>query len=152
VNDRGQNQRLELVKLSGYIAGRPGFGRMEKMSTIAGRFSPALRIWILVAAFAQAVMPGVASVVDASSGAASASSVVRPHIESHGSPKCPRVHQEDKCALCQFVSGVLAPSPEAAPLQLEQSNTLRVIGTRPQSPPWLNKGDPSLPRAPPQLA
>jgi len=119
------------------------------MTAIAGRFSPAVRIWILVAAFAQAVMPGVASVVDASSGAASATTAVRSHIESHGSPKCPRVHQEDKCALCQFVSGVLAPSPEAAPLQLEQSNTLRVIGTRPQAPPWLTKGDPSLPRAPP---
>ncbi|MDP9206190.1 MAG: hypothetical protein M3P12_12190 [Gemmatimonadota bacterium] len=119
------------------------------MTAIAGRFSPALRIWILVAAFAQAIMPGVASIVDASSGAASASVVVRPHIESHGSPKCPRVHQEDKCALCQFVSGVLAPSAEPAPLSLQQSSTLRVIGTRPQSPKWLTQGAPSLPRAPP---
>ena len=119
------------------------------MTAIAGRFSPAVRIWILVAAFGQAVMPGVASVVDASSGAASATWTVRPHIESHGTPKCPRVHQEDKCALCQFVSGTLAPAAEAATLLVQQSNTLRVIGTRPQSPPWLTKGDPSLPRAPP---
>ncbi|HKC81402.1 MAG TPA: hypothetical protein VKB91_09420, partial [Gemmatimonadaceae bacterium] len=69
------------------------------MTAMAGRFSSSLRIWILVAAFAQAVMPGVASVVDASSGAASATTAARSHIEEHGTPKCPRVHQEDKCAL-----------------------------------------------------
>ncbi len=119
------------------------------MKAFAGRFSPAVRTWIVVAAIAQAVMPGVASIVDASSGAAAASTAVRSHIESHGTPKCPRVHQEDKCALCQFVSGTVAPSAESAPLLLQQSGALRAIGTRPQSPSWLTKGAPSLPRAPP---
>jgi hypothetical protein len=119
------------------------------MTAMAGRFSSSLRIWILVAAFAQAVMPGVATVVDASSGAASATTAVRSHIEEHGTPKCPRVHQEDKCALCQFVSGAVATSAANPPLLFQQSATLRVIGTRPQSPRWLTKGAPSLPRAPP---
>jgi hypothetical protein len=119
------------------------------MTAIAGRFSTSLRIWILAAAFAQAVMPGVATVVDASSGVASATTAARSHIEEHGTPKCPRVHQEDKCTLCQFVSGAISTSSANPPLLLQQSATLRVIGTRPQSPRWLTKGAPSLPRAPP---
>src|SRR5258707_12900247 len=115
------------------------------MTAMAGRFSSSLRIWILVAAFAQAVMPCVATVVDASSGAASATTAARSHIEEHGTPKCPRVHQEDKCALCQFVSGAVATSAANPPLPLQQSATLRVVGTRPQSPRWLTKGAPRLP-------
>lgn len=124
----------------------------ENMTSIARRFSPAVRIWILIAALGQALMPGVASVVDAPSGAASASMAVISHAESHETPKCPRVHQEDKCALCQFVGGAIAPSADATPVHVQQSNALRVIGTRPQSPKWLTKGAPSLPRAPPAQA
>src|SRR5258705_4762294 len=97
------------------------------MTAMAGRFSSSLRIWILVAAFAQAVMPGVASVVDASSGAASTTTAARSHIEEHGTPKCPRLHHEDQCALFQFVSGAVATSSATPPLPLQQAPTLRVI-------------------------
>jgi hypothetical protein len=119
---------------------------------VVRRATAALRIWILTAAFLQAVLPGVVSVVDASAAADAAWAAVQPHVESQGTHKGARVHQEDRCALCQFVSGALAPSAEAAPISLQQSNTLRVIGTRPQSPNWLTDGDPSLPRAPPKVA
>ncbi|HEV7389531.1 MAG TPA: hypothetical protein VGN73_13045 [Gemmatimonadaceae bacterium] len=116
------------------------------------RVSTLVRSWIFAAAFAQAVLPGVISVVDASAAGEVASAAIRPHVESHGTPKCPRVHQEDNCALCQFVSGVLAPAAQPAPLPLTESRALRVAAVRPESPTWLADGAPCLPRAPPVKA
>ena len=113
------------------------------------RVSTLVRSWIFAAALAQAVLPGVISVVDASAAGEVASAAIRPHIESHGTPKCPRVHQEDNCALCQFVSGVAAPVPHPAPLLLNQSSAIRVAAVRRESPTWLADGAPCLPRAPP---
>src|SRR5580765_5620919 len=74
---------------------------------VVRRFTPVLRIWIFIAAFAQALLPGVASVIDASTAAGVASASVRPHAEAPGTHRGPRVHQEDNCALCQFVSGTV---------------------------------------------
>jgi hypothetical protein len=114
--------------------------------------SKVVRGWIIVAALAQALLPGVISVVDASAAGDAATAAVRPHVESHGTPKCPRVHQEDKCALCQFVGAALALSATAAPLALPSSGLAGLTGTREQSPVRPTAGDPSLPRAPPALA
>jgi len=119
---------------------------------VVRRVSTFVRSWIFAAALAQAVLPGVISVVDASAAGDVASAAIRPHIESHGTPKCPRVHQEDNCALCQFVSGVVAPAPHPAPLPLNKSSALHVPSVRPESPTWLAAGAPSLPRAPPVIA
>ena len=116
------------------------------------RVSTFLRGWIFIAAFAQAVLPGAISVIDAADAGNGASAPIRPHIEDHGTPKCPRVHQEDNCALCQFVSGVLAPTPEAAPLPAAESTALRVAAVRPELQTWRSDGAPSLPRAPPVKA
>jgi hypothetical protein len=111
-----------------------------------------VRGWIVVAALAQAILPGVISIVDASPAGDAAIAALRPHVESHGTPKCPRVHQEDKCALCQFVGGALALAASPAPLALPSSHLAAPTRTRQQSAVRPIGGDPSLPRAPPTLA
>jgi hypothetical protein len=111
-----------------------------------------VRGWIIVAALVQAVLPGVISIVDASPAGDAPIAALRPHVESHGTPKCPRVHQEDKCALCQFVGGALALSSPAARLAVPSSHLAGITGTCLQSPVRWIGGDPSLPRAPPTIA
>ena len=116
------------------------------------RVSRFARGWIFVAALAQAVLPGVASIIDASAAGGVASAAVRPHAEDHTHPHCPRVHQEDTCALCQFVAGALATSaPRPAP-PLQQTKSLQITRRLPLFPEWLTDGAPSLPRAPPAQA
>jgi hypothetical protein len=119
---------------------------------VVRRVTGALRIWVLVAAFAQAALPGVASVVDASVAAAAPQASVHSHIESHGTPKCPRVHQEDTCAICRFVSGAVGMSTDTEAPYAPSSHSTRVAGTRHQLAYQATAGDPSLPRAPPTLA
>jgi hypothetical protein len=104
---------------------------------------------IFSAAFAQAMLPGVVGIIDADDAGDVASAAVRPHIEDHRSSKCPRVHQEDNCALCQFVSGLLAPNPDVDQLPLHESGALRVSVLPRELLTWRADGDPSLPRAPP---
>src|ERR1700687_6213971 len=122
------------------------------MTPAASRFSRAVRGWIFIGALAQAFLPGVVGVVDASAAGSVASAAVRPHAESHGTPQCPRVHQDDNCALCQFVSGVVAPAAEPAPLPSVQSGSHELVRRRALSPECLTDGSPSLPRAPPAQA
>src|SRR5207253_4848879 len=119
---------------------------------VVRRVSGFVRGWIFIAALAQAGLPGVISVVDADAAGDAATAAIRPHIEPHGTPKCPRVHQEDNCALCQYVGGVLAPAPNASPLPLNKFSVLHVVAVRPESPTWRADGAPSLPRAPPVQA
>ncbi|OLE17109.1 MAG: hypothetical protein AUG20_00260 [Gemmatimonas sp. 13_1_20CM_3_60_15] len=97
-------------------------------------------------------MPGIASIVDASPSAASATAAIRPHIESHGSPKCPRVHQEDNCALCQFVSAAVAVTPHAPAASPREVQSTAITVLSQQSPAGTVDRSPSLPRAPPVLA
>jgi len=119
---------------------------------VARRVSTIVRGWILLAALAQAVLPGVVSVVDASAAGSVASASIRPHAEDHSTPRCPRVHQEDTCALCQFVSGNVAPAADAAPPPPLKTKSLEAVRGRALAPEWLTDGTPSLPRAPPTQA
>src|SRR4030088_3744580 len=104
------------------------------MTPPAGRFSRAVRGWIFIGALAQAFLPGVVGVVDASAAGSVASAAVRPHAESHGTPRCPRVHQDDNCALCQFVTGAAAPAAEAVPLPGDYFRSHHFIRGRELSP------------------
>ena len=116
---------------------------------MAGRFSRVVRSWIFAAALTQALLPGVVSIIDADDAGSVASAAIRPHAESHGTPKCPRVHQEDTCGLCQFVSGVAAKAAAPPSLQSFETQPQYVVFTKAIAPAWLADGSPSLPRAPP---
>lgn len=116
------------------------------------RVSGIVRGWILVAALTQALSPGVISVIDASAAGDVATAAIRPHIEDHQHPRCPRVHQEDNCALCQFVAGTLATAADQSPPPLSHAKSLQVVRRLPLFPEWLTDGAPSLPRAPPAQA
>jgi hypothetical protein len=119
---------------------------------VGSRVSNFVRGWIFAAALAQAVLPGVIGIVDASAAGEAATAAIRPHIESHGTPRCPRVHQEDNCALCQFVAGTLAVAA-SQPAQLPSDAQSREISRRvPSVSERLTDGAPSLPRAPPAIA
>jgi len=119
---------------------------------VVRRVSTIVRGWIFIAAFAQAMLPGVVSIIDADDAGNVASAAVRPHAEDHRSPKCPRVHQEDNCALCAFVAGAVAVSAGQSTPPARQARSLPVVRRLPLFPEWLADGAPSLPRAPPAQA
>jgi hypothetical protein len=119
---------------------------------VGSRVSKFVRGWIFAAALAQAVLPGVIGVIDASAAGDAATAAIRPHIESHGTPRCPRVHQEDNCALCQFVAGTLAVAahqPAPVPSDTQSREITRRV---PPVSERLADGAHSLPRAPPAIA
>jgi hypothetical protein len=119
---------------------------------VVRRVSSFVRAWIFVGALAQAVLPGAIGVVDASAATDVACTAIRPHIESHGTSKCPRFHQEDTCALCQYVSGVVATQPVPPVLPAEKRVIRHVPVAGQELPTWRADGAPSLPRAPPVRA
>jgi hypothetical protein len=129
--------------------GRHSFG---DMTPTAVRFSRIVRGWIFAAALGQAALPGVVGIIDASAAGSAASAAIRPHAEDHQHPRCPRVHQDDNCALCQFVSGVVASVADPAQLPSTQGRSLHVASRYAIAPAWLCDGSPSLPRAPPARA
>lgn len=67
-------------------------------------------VWLAFAAL-QLVLPGAAALADATLDIASAHA--RPHIESHSTAACARVHPAD-CALCRFLTTALAAGTAAA--------------------------------------
>jgi hypothetical protein len=83
------------------------------------RRSPLTRsAWLAFAAL-QLALPGAATLADASLDIAGAHA--RPHIESHSTSACARVHPAD-CALCRFLTAALVagaaatvPTSDAAP-------------------------------------
>lgn len=87
-------------------------------------------VWLAFAAL-QLVLPGAAALADATLDIASAHA--RPHIESHSTAACARVHPAD-CALCRFLTTALVagaaasvvPTSDAAP-----RSTPLVAPTRP---------------------
>jgi hypothetical protein len=71
--------------------------------------------WLLGAVF-QLIAGPVAAIADARLEAESLSPRAVSHIESHGTPQCPRVHLAD-CALCRQIASPLsvtaaAPGPQ----------------------------------------
>ena len=116
------------------------------------RVSGFVRGWIFAAALAQAALPGVVGVIDASAAGSAVVAAVRPHAEDHSSPRCPRVHQEDNCALCQFVSGTVAPAADDVHPPLFRAKPLEIVRGHALLPECLTDGSPSLPRAPPTQA
>ena len=103
---------------------------------------------VLIAAM-QLVLPAALTVADGYLELRAPESAVFSHIESHGTPRCPRVHQEDNCAICHFLSRAGAVKSEGPPppsvvdrISCSVSSEVRVAVRRAIL-------DPTLPRAPP---
>src|SRR5258708_39816798 len=69
------------------------------------RHSRAVRILWLLGAVLQVVLPPAAAYADARVDALGAAA--RPHVESHTTNSCARIHPPD-CALCHYLSAPLA--------------------------------------------
>jgi hypothetical protein len=102
-------------------------------------------VWLAFAAL-QLVLPGAATLADASLDIAGAHA--RPHIESHSTSTCARVHPSD-CALCRFLTTALVagaaasvPTSDAAPrstplVTLSHPASAVVLLPRSRGPPTL---------------
>jgi hypothetical protein len=110
------------------------------------RRSPLVRsAWLAFAAL-QLALPGAAALADASLDIASAHA--RPHIESHSTAACARVHPSD-CALCRFLTTALVPGAAATvptsgaapcvalPIALRRPASAVVLLPRSRAPPTL---------------
>ena len=112
------------------------------------RRSPAARASWLLATALQLLLPGAAAWADARLDIAGAHAT--PHVESHTSKSCARIHAPD-CALCHFLTAPALTS-RALPLRLDVAARL---APRPVDPAGtaraLARPHPQ-PRAPPTLS
>ena len=77
------------------------------------RYSRVVRTLSLFGAALQLALPGAAAYADARLDAIAATA--RPHVESHTTTGCTRIHAPD-CALCHYLS---APAASKAPMALD---------------------------------
>jgi hypothetical protein len=73
------------------------------------RHSPLHRTLTLVYALLHLVVPQLVAVADGRQSAEAANAHPTAHAESHGSPRCPRVHPMD-CGLCQVIATFALPA------------------------------------------
>jgi hypothetical protein len=107
-----------------------------------------LRTLSLVLALLHLLVPPLVVVADArveQEAARSGRAIV--HVESHGSPTCPRVHPTD-CALCQVVATVAAPPRASCPIPATTVALLAPLAAR-LGRPASGQFTLALPRAPP---
>jgi hypothetical protein len=86
--------------------------------------SRAKRVSVLLVAAMQLVLPPALTVADGFIEAAAPESAVVSHIEAHGGPKCARVHNEETCAICHFLSRANANKPSAGQCLLAASRVI----------------------------
>ncbi len=112
------------------------------------RHSRAVRILWLLGAVLQLVLPGAAAYADARVDALGAAA--RPHIESHTTNSCARIHAPD-CALCHYLS---APLARRAPMALALGTTADRVRfpSAPVRLPRAQSRPPPQPRAPPTFS
>jgi hypothetical protein len=112
------------------------------------RHSRPVRMLWLLGAVLQLVLPGAAAYADARVDALGAAA--RPHIESHTTKSCTRIHPPD-CALCHYLS---APLARRRPMALALDATADRMPFRPEPvrlPRAQSRPHPQ-PRAPPTLS
>ncbi len=112
------------------------------------RHTRPVRTFWLLGAVLQLVLPGAAACADARVDALGAAA--RPHIESHTTNSCARIHPPD-CALCHYLSAPLARRAPLAPALDATADRIvippapvRLLGARSRPHPQ--------PRAPPTLS
>ena len=111
------------------------------------RSSAARAAWLL-ATVLQLLLPGAAAWADARLDIAGAHAT--PHVESHTTKSCARLHAPD-CAVCHFLTAPAVPARPSA-LRLSVADDRPLPGTSPTAQPRpLARAHPQ-PRAPPALS
>jgi len=104
-------------------------------------------LWLLATAL-QLLLPGAAAWADARLDIAGAHAT--PHVESHTTKSCARLHAPD-CAVCHFLTAPAVPARPSA-LRLSVADDRPLPGTSPTAQPRpLTRPHPQ-PRAPPALS
>ena len=112
------------------------------------RRSPAARASWLLATALQLLLPGAAAWADARLDIAGAHAT--PHVESHSSKSCARVHAPD-CALCHFLTAP-ALAGRAMPLRLDVAAHVASLPVDPAGTVRTRARPHPQPRAPPVLS
>jgi hypothetical protein len=107
------------------------------------------RISVLLFAAAQLALPAALTVADGYLEIRAPENAVFAHIEAHGTPRCPRVHQEDTCAIFHFLSRTGAVKPEAPPAPRVVEKIASFVSSEVRVAAGRAILDPTLPRAPP---
>jgi hypothetical protein len=126
-------------------------GRITELLNLqaTGGMSRAKRVSVLLVAAMQLVVPPALTVADGFIEASAPESAIVSHIESHGSPKCARVHNEETCAIGHFLSRANATKPNAGqyPIAASRANSAPVAISG--FVPLAASRNVTLPRAPP---
>jgi hypothetical protein len=123
--------------------------RTQSLPNRSCRLIKRSRFSLLLFAGFQLALPAALSVGDSYLEAQAAADRAYSHIEAHGSPRCPRVHREEDCLVCNFLSrlGATKPTPVAIPAALSQPAPIAACDSRIESTQQAET--PALPRAPP---
>jgi hypothetical protein len=116
---------------------------------VAQSHSTARRAMIILIAAMQLVLPAALTVADGYLELRAPENAVFAHIEAHGTPRCPRVHQEDNCAICHFLSRAGGVKPEGPPAPRILERIPSHVSTQVRVAARCATVDPTLPRAPP---
>ena len=111
--------------------------------------SPARQAMVVLFAALQLVLPAVLTVADGYLELRAPEYAAFSHVESHGTPGCPRVHQEDNCAINHFLSRVGAVKSEGPPAPRVVERIAPFVSSELHQAARRAVLDPSLPRAPP---
>jgi hypothetical protein len=105
---------------------------------------------IVAIAAIQVLLPVGLTVADGYLEELAPESAVVSHIEERGgTPHCPRVHQEDTCAICHFLSRAGGVKPEGPPAPRVVERILSFVSSEVRVAASRAVLDPTLPRAPP---
>jgi len=126
----------------------PGRDKSEPKRIIPPQ-SRARRATIVLLAAMQLVLPAALTVADGYLELRAPENAVFAHIEAHGTPRCPRVHQEDNCAINHFLSRAGGIKPEGPPAPRVVNRIPSHVSTEVRVAARCATLDPTLPRAPP---
>jgi hypothetical protein len=107
------------------------------------------RLSILFIAAMQIFASPALTVADGYLAAAAPDDRAYAHIEEHGSSKCPRVHDEDNCAICHFLSRATAVKSDTREFPRIVGRIAAFLPAEFRAPSLASAPAQSLPRAPP---
>ncbi len=106
---------------------------------------------VVFLAAVQLALPAALSVADGYLELRAPENAVFAHIEAHGTPHCPRVHDEATCAIFHFLSRTGAVKSDAQRLPRVVERIASYLASEVRDPAGRAVLDPTLPRAPPTV-